>query len=167
MTKVPCIFFLYVNAKNTSYLMSWKQRLTMQRARFAALKLHRRLFRRNNVLMWRSFSFRTPTRFWPPLTCLMAYTLAVLHCFKSIPSTFADSQQKICPGKFNLSIRDGLFDLTLFTETRSFCLFFGPIVNSSREEAADGSSTHCSTHYLPHWPSYICQSHFWQWSEKF
>ena len=40
-------------------------------------------------------------------------------------------------------IRDGLFDLTLFTETRSFCLFFGPIVNSSREEAADGSSTHC------------------------
>ena len=39
--------------------------------------------------------------------------------------------------------RDGLFDLTLFTETRSFCLFFGPIVNSSREEAADGSSTHC------------------------
>ena len=104
MTKVPCIFFLYVNAKNTSYLMSWKQRLTMQRARFAALKLHRRLFRRNNVLMWRSFSFRTPTRFWPPLTCLMAYTLAVLHCFKSIPSTFADYQQKICPGKFNLSI---------------------------------------------------------------
>ena len=40
-------------------------------------------------------------------------------------------------------IRDGLFDLTLFTETRSFCLFFGPRVNSSREEAADGSSTHC------------------------
>ena len=102
--KSPLHFFLYVNAKNTSYLMSWKQRLTMQRARFAALKLHRRLFRRNNVLMWRSFSFRTPTRFWPPLTCLMAYTLAVLHCFKSIPSTFADSQQKICPGKFNLSI---------------------------------------------------------------
>ena len=60
-------------------------------------------------------------------------------------------------------IRDGLFDLTLFTETRSFCLFFGPIVNSSREEAADGSSTHCSTHCLLHWPNYICQSHFWQW----
>ena len=39
--------------------------------------------------------------------------------------------------------RDGLIDLTLFTETRSFCLFFGPRVNSSREEAADGSSTHC------------------------
>ena len=39
--------------------------------------------------------------------------------------------------------RDGLFDLSLFTETWSFCLFFSPIVNSSREEAADGSSTHC------------------------
>ena len=39
--------------------------------------------------------------------------------------------------------RDGLFDSTLFTETWLFCLFFSPIVNSSREEAADGSSTHC------------------------
>ena len=46
-------------------------------------------------------------------------------------------------------IRDGLFDLTLFTETRSFCLFFGPIVNSSREEAADGSSTHCRAEGAP------------------
>ena len=35
------------------------------------------------------------------------------------------------------------FDSSLFTETRSFCLFFSPIVNSNREEAADGSSTHC------------------------
>ena len=35
------------------------------------------------------------------------------------------------------------FVSSLFTETWSFCLFFSPIVNSSREEAADGSSTHC------------------------
>ena len=39
--------------------------------------------------------------------------------------------------------RVGLFVSSLFTETWSFCLFFSPIVNSSREEAADGSSTHC------------------------
>ena len=39
--------------------------------------------------------------------------------------------------------RDGLFVSSLVTETWSFCLFFSPIVNSSREEEADGSSTHC------------------------
>ena len=43
----------------------------------------------------------------------------------------------------------GLFVSSLFTETRSFCLFFGPIVNSSREEAADGSSTHCRAEGAP------------------
>jgi len=40
-----------------------------------------------------------------------------------------------------MKIMIGSCDSTLFTETRSFCLFFGQRVNSSKEEAADGSST--------------------------
>ena len=44
---------------------------------------------------------------------------------------------------FVLRFTHVFFDSSLFTETRSFCLFFSPIVNSNREEAADGSSTHC------------------------
>ena len=44
---------------------------------------------------------------------------------------------------FHDSITHGFLDSNLFTKTRSFCLIFGPIVNSSREEAADGCSTQC------------------------
>ena len=42
-----------------------------------------------------------------------------------------------------VSITASHIDSNLFTKTRSFCLIFGPIVNSSREEAADGCSTQC------------------------
>ena len=42
-----------------------------------------------------------------------------------------------------VSITASHIDSNLFIKTRSFCLIFGPIVNSSREEAADGCSTQC------------------------
>ena len=42
-----------------------------------------------------------------------------------------------------VSITASHIDSNLFIKTRSFCLIFGPIVNSRREEEADGCSTQC------------------------
>ena len=35
---------------------------------------------------------------------------------------------------FRVICRDGLFDSSLFTETWSFCLFFGPIVAAAQKK---------------------------------
>ena len=59
-------------------------------------------------------------------------------------------------------IRDGLFVLSLFTETRSFCLFFGPIAAEKKQLMAAALtaeqrvlpySIDQATYAYPHFPT--------------
>ena len=90
---------------------------------------------------------------YPDPRCLKTFTAKTISSLSEYINTRGSSREYSKSNSLDVHgglFTHGFFDSSLFTETRSFCLFFSPIVNSSREEAADSSSTHCSTHCLLH-----------------